>query len=117
MSPKRGARAAPPPKKGEYEIRFQNTEAAKGWDELCNQVPGNTYDAWSIMRSHPQETRNPDRHHQMKGTLSTELFRGEPVARWQIEVTAAGRIWFFVDEERRTVWIERASPRHPKRTE
>lgn len=35
MSPQRGDRAAPPRVDGEYEIRFDNSESAKGWDELA----------------------------------------------------------------------------------
>ncbi len=39
------------------------------------------------------------------------------MSRWRIEVTSGGRIWYLVDEERRTVRIDYASPRHPKGTE
>ncbi|MFD7447285.1 hypothetical protein [Streptomyces sp. NPDC059909] len=37
--------------------------------------------------------------------------------RWQIEVTAGGRIWYLLDIERRTVWIDCASTGHPKATD
>jgi hypothetical protein len=117
MSPERGDRAAPPARQEDYEVRFQSSDAAKGWEELCGQAPENMWKAWVVMREHPLETRNPDRHHRLKGSLGTVCFRGVRVARWQIEVTAGGRVWYLVDEERRTVWIERASPRHPKLTE
>jgi hypothetical protein len=33
---------------------------------------------------------------------------------WQIEVTADGRIWYLLDTDRRTVWIDHASTGHPK---
>ncbi|MFI6579025.1 hypothetical protein ACIBFB_24830 [Nocardiopsis sp. NPDC050513] len=49
--------------------------------------------------------------------MATESFRGKPTSRWQSEVTSAGRIWYPVDEENRTVWIDYASPRHPEVTE
>lgn len=42
MSPKRGERVAPPAGPGEWEIRFGTTEAAKGWDTLCQHAAGNT---------------------------------------------------------------------------
>lgn len=37
--------------------------------------------------------------------------------RWQYEVTGAGRVWYLVDDERRTVWISYAGVGHPKATE
>ncbi|MEU6657160.1 hypothetical protein ABZ904_49805 [Streptomyces sp. NPDC046900] len=37
--------------------------------------------------------------------------------RWQIEVTAGGRIWYLVDVERRTVWMDQASTGHPEATD
>jgi hypothetical protein len=43
--------------------------------------------------------------------------RGETMDRWQIEVTAGGRIWYLLDTDRRTVWIDRASTAHPKATD
>jgi len=32
-------------------VRFGETDAANGWDELCRQAPGNTRDAFELMRS------------------------------------------------------------------
>lgn len=37
--------------------------------------------------------------------------------RWQIEVTGAGRIWYLVDHEKDTIWIDYAEPGHPKATD
>ncbi|WP_406423547.1 hypothetical protein OHA59_49860 [Streptomyces sp. NBC_01589] len=37
--------------------------------------------------------------------------------RWQFELTAGGRIWYLLDVERHTVWIDRASTGHPKATD
>jgi hypothetical protein len=37
--------------------------------------------------------------------------------QWQIEVTGAGRIWYLVDDDRKTVWIVEARTGHPKATE
>ncbi|MEV0097322.1 hypothetical protein [Streptomyces sp. NPDC050738] len=44
------------------------------------------------------------------------MHRGERLVRRQIEVTAGGRIWYLLDTERRTVWIDRATTGHPKET-
>jgi hypothetical protein len=37
--------------------------------------------------------------------------------RWQIEVTASGRVRYLRDIERRIVWIDHASTGHPKATD
>ncbi|MGW5703822.1 hypothetical protein [Amycolatopsis japonica] len=58
-----------------------------------------------------------ERHHQLKGTLSTGNASGRALPQWQIEVTGGGRIWYLLDEEKHTVWVTYASLRHPKETE
>lgn len=53
----------------------------------------------------------------LKGALGTATWKGSEYERWQYEVTGGGRIWFFIDDERRTVWIkERVRLRHAART-
>jgi hypothetical protein len=37
--------------------------------------------------------------------------------QWQYEVTAGGRIWYCIDDDRRTMWMIDASVGHPKATE
>jgi hypothetical protein len=60
----------------------------------------------------------PDRrHHQLRGDLATVVHGGKVLPRWQIEVTAGGRIWYALDEERHTVRVTHASTGHPKETE
>jgi len=49
--------------------------------------------------------------------LSTAKFGDKSVDLWQIEVTGAGRVWYFVDQDKATVWIDYAGPGHPKATE
>ncbi|MFE4777895.1 hypothetical protein [Streptomyces sp. NPDC056713] len=65
------------------------------------------------MRTDPAPAARTERHHRLKG----ELVRGETMDRWQIEVTAGGRVWYLLDVERHTVWIDRASTGHPKATD
>ncbi|MEW1760569.1 hypothetical protein AB0393_29155 [Streptomyces cyaneofuscatus] len=117
MSPKRGDRAAPPPGPGEWDIRFASGEAAKGWEQLAAQAAGNTRAAWLLMRADPAPATRTERHHRLKGELGRGVHRGESIDRWQIEVTAGGRIWYLLDPERRTVWIDQASTGHPKATD
>ena len=117
MSPKRGERAAPPPGPDEWDIRFANGEAAKGWAQLGAQAAGNTRAAWHLMRTDPAPPARTERHHRLKGELARGEHRGETMDRWQIEVTAGGRVWHLLDVERRTVWIDRACTGHPKATD
>ncbi|CAM2878920.1 hypothetical protein SKPI104516_07615 [Skermania piniformis] len=37
--------------------------------------------------------------------------------QWQYEITAAGRIWYLVDVDRRTLWLKAASTGHPRATD
>jgi hypothetical protein len=57
------------------------------------------------------------RHHRMRHGLATEMVKGRVLDRWQIEVTGAGRVWYLVDEENRTIWIDYAGTGHPKATD
>jgi hypothetical protein len=56
------------------------------------------------------------RHHRMSYDLATREVSGRVLDRWQIEVTGAGRIWYLVDRENATIWIDHAGPGHPKPT-
>jgi hypothetical protein len=117
VSPKRGDRAAPPPGSGDWDVRFANNDAAKGWDELCRQAPANTLDAWTTMRTDPAPRVERPRHHALKGTLSRTTVGGRSLPVWQIEVTGAGRIWYALDVHRRTAWVVLAGTGHPKATD
>jgi phosphoglycolate phosphatase-like HAD superfamily hydrolase len=44
-------------------------------------------------------------------THSPERFT---TAVWQYEVTGGGRIWYLIDDTRRTAWITYAGTGHPK---
>lgn len=116
MSPKRGDRAAPPPGPDEWDVRFLDNEVTKGWEELCRQAPGNTRAAWMTMRANPAPPARSQRHNRLHGNLATGVVRGRVLDRWQIEVTGAGRIWYLVDRENATIWIDYAGPGHPRAT-
>lgn len=116
MSPKRDDRVAQPPGPDEWDIRFLDNESARGWEELCRQAPGNTRDAWAIMRHNPAPPMNTPRHHRLDDKLATREVKGSVLDRWQIEVTGGGRIWYLVDRNNATIWIDYAGPGHPKAT-
>ena len=116
MSPKRLDRVAPPPGPGEWEVRFLENAAAKGWEELCRQAPGSALNAWSMRRNPAPAVQSP-RQHRLKRDLSTGTVSGRTLDHWQIEVTGGGRIWYLVDPEKTTVWVDDARTGHPKATD
>jgi hypothetical protein len=116
MSPRRGDRAAPPPVREEYDLRFADNQAAAGWEQLARQASGNLRRAFDTIRADRRSRTAPERHHRLKGALGTAVWKGDQLERWQYEVTAAGRVWYVVDDARRTVWITHAGAGHPKAT-
>jgi hypothetical protein len=108
---------APPPGPKEWDIRFKESDAAKGWEELCRQAPGNTLAAWTTMRRGPAPPMDAPRHKRLRKPLATGVVKGRTLSRWQIEVTGAGRVWYLPDPETGTVWIEYAGPGHPRATD
>lgn len=117
MSPKRGDRAAPPRVGEEYDIRFDNGESAKGWEELARRAPGNLRRAYEAIRAQPRPTPATERHHRLRGRLATVLRGGRDVEQWQSEVTGGGRVWYLIDDANRTAWITYAGTGHPKATD
>lgn len=117
MSPRRGDRVAPPPGPDDWDVRFLDNSSAKGWGELCRQAPGNALAAWTTMRRDPSPPVNSPRHHRLKYDLATGQVKGRVLDHWQIEVTAAGRVWYLADNETATVWIDYAGPGHPRVTD
>jgi hypothetical protein len=117
VTPKRGERAAPPPLPDEFDIRFDNAESAKGWEDLGRSAPGNLRRAFEAIRAQPRPAPHTQRHHPLRGSLAHVLRRGTSLEQWQYEVTAGGRIWYLIDDDARTVWITYAGTRHPKATD
>ena len=117
MSPKRRDRVAPPPRSDEYDLRFANNEAAKGWTDLCNQAAANARAAYEAIRAHPCPMPMTGRHHRLKHTLGTGTHNGQTFEQWQFEVTGGGRIWYLVDHEARVAWLTFAGTGHPKATD
>jgi hypothetical protein len=117
LSPKRGDRAAPPAIAGEYELRFAESAAADGWEQLARQAPANLRRAYDALRVDPRSKISPERQHRLKGSLASASWKGQELERWQYEVTGGGRIWYVIDDERRTVWLTYAGTGHPRATE
>lgn len=77
----------------------------------------NTWEAWVVLTDRPTHPENPARQHRLRGKLAERQVSGQTLEQWQYEVTAAGRIWYCPDAERRIVWVVAAGPAHPKATE
>jgi mRNA-degrading endonuclease RelE of RelBE toxin-antitoxin system len=106
---------APPPIKGEWDVRFGTSEAAKGWQELCAQLASTTREACEQMRANPRP--QDATHYRLRGALATRQFGGRTLDQWQIKVSDSGRIMYLPDDEQATVWVVYASPAHSKITE
>lgn len=117
MSPKRGDRAAPPPVGTEFDLRFANSAAADGWEQLARHAASNLRRAHDAIRANPRGTVAPERHHRLKGSLATGSWKGQRLERWQFEVTGGGRIWYLIDDGHRTAWITYAGTGHPRETD
>ncbi len=113
--PKRRERVAPPPAGSGWDFRYGTSDAAKGWDKVCAAAPGNARVAWERITSDPRA--HNDRQHPLKGSLGSRLVNGEDLEQWQYEVTGGGRLWYCIDDKKRTVWLTEAMTGHPKATE
>jgi len=66
--PKRGNRVAPPPGPGEWDLRYGDSGAVEGWEQLCSQAPGPALTAWTALRTDPRA--RSQRQHPLKGDFS-----------------------------------------------
>ncbi len=113
--PKRKERVAPPPTKDGWDFRFASSDAVKGWEQIGSAASANARVAWERITAEPR--RVDTRQNRLKGSLGTRAVNGTDMEQWQYEVTAGGRIWYCIDDDRRTVWMMDASVGHPKATE
>lgn len=117
MSGGRGERLAPPPGEGDWDVRATSNEVCKGWADLCSQACTNALAAWKLMRSDPNPAVQTPRHSRLKHKLANGTYKGTSYPQWQIEITGGARIWYLLDEERRTCWVNYAGTGHPKATD
>lgn len=113
---KRKERVAPPPSsKDGWDFRFATNDAVKGWDHICFAASVNAHVTWERITSEPR--RDDTRQHRLRGSLGNRAISGVEMEQWQYEVTAPRRLWYCIDDERRSVWLTDASVGHPKATE
>lgn len=80
-------------------------------------APGPLWTAWQVLIKHPTEPESRHRHHRLHGKLATIKVNDRTFDQWQYEPTGGGRIWFYVQEEKRTVWLREVTFGHPKATD
>jgi len=113
--PRRRDRVAPPPRKGGWDCRFASNDAAKSWEQLSASAPNNVRTTWELITADPR--RWSRRQKPLQGRLATDTVNGIQLPQWQYEVTGGGRIWYCIDDDKRTVWVTAVHPGHPKATE
>ena len=113
--PRRGDRVAAPPRPDAWDIRYADNTAAKKWEQLCRDSPSNARAAWVALTSDPRGRSN--RRHPLQGSYRTVPLNGTEMDQWQYEVTRSGRIWYCIDDKKKTVWLTQVSVGHPRATE
>lgn len=113
--PRRRDRVAPPPRRGEWDIRFEDNASAKGWEQVCRESPSSARAAWEALAAGPR--RRSGRQHRLKGSSRVGRINGVEMEQWQYEVTGSDRIWYRIDDEKMTVWLTEVSPGHPRATD
>ncbi len=98
-----------------WPVRAVDRTAGVGWDQLVANEPEAADRAWVAMTSNPR--RVDDRQHQLKGSLAQTTVGGRTLDHWQVEATSAGRVWYAIDDEARTLWVTQAGTGHPKQTD
>lgn len=108
-------RGAEIPRPKPWIVRAADRQAYQGWQRLLTTVPDNLDRAWMAMTGNPRHI--DQRQHPLKGQLGVVKLGSAALDQWQYEVTGAGRIWYAIDDESRTLWITRAGAGHPKPTD
>ena len=86
-----------------------------GWEQICTAAAANASVAWEKLTDDPRA--RSERQHPLRGDLGAREVSGRTMEQWQYEVTAGGRLWYCIDDDRRTVWIMDAMVGHPKATD
>lgn len=98
-------------------VRLVDRQAAQGWAALLSQAPDNLDRAWVAITASPRCRDDLSRQHRLKYDLKSVKVDGVELEQWQYEVTGGGRIWFAIDDGRRTLWITQAGTGHPRQTD
>lgn len=92
-------------------------QAAVGWSQLPAQAPENLDRAWVAITAAPRSHDDLSRQHRLKFDPAAVKVDDLELEQWQYEVSGGGRIWYAIDDERKTLWITQAGTGHPKQTD
>ena len=81
--PRRRDRVAPPPRPGEWDVRFEDNASAKGWEQVCRESSSSARAAWEALAAEPR--RRTARQHRLKGPLRVGRINGVEMEQWQYE--------------------------------
>lgn len=112
----RGGEVARPRRRSDWRMLYADRSAEKGWRDLCAAQPGPSRALFDRLEVDPTSVDNPDRQHQLKGSLATVTVGGTTLPQWQFELGGGARVWCAVDVKRRTVHFTRCATAHPNET-
>lgn len=112
--PKRGEQVPPPPKPGEWDVRYATKEAL-AFVEMEKQFPGNCQEAKARLRVAPDA--RTDVQKPLRGSLGKRTVRGVQLEQWQYDISSGARLWYCIDRTNRIVWLTLAAAGHPRATE
>lgn len=78
---------------------------------------GDEQHAHGVGTDHVRSPPTRPGQHPLKGSLGKRSVNEKNLDQWQYEVTGAGRIWYCIDDDTRTIRMTDASVGHPKATE
>lgn len=106
-----------PTRTDEYQLLPLSNSVVKGWSDLQAHQKNKLAEAWDYLSRHPQEF-HPERCYPLRGELAKVTRQGKTYDQWQYRNLSRGaRIWYFVAEKERAVYITEIFTAHPKATQ
>ncbi len=101
-----------------WTLRAASAAAHKEWQRAKALEPELIRRVAERLREKPLDrSDNPRRIHRLRPPLASKRIGEEDLPQWQHEFSAAGRIHYCPDRQRRIVWITLVKLSHPKSTE
>lgn len=85
-----------PTRPGTWEVVARSQKIADQWDEFSKQAAGGCQRVYDQLATEPLY-EDGDRQQRLVGEAGRVTFKGVTYERRQIDVTGAGRVWYFVD--------------------
>jgi hypothetical protein len=105
-----------PKRRSDWTLVYADRASEKGWRDLCAVQPGPCRTLYDRLEHDPTIVENPDKQHQLKGSLSSVIVAGSTLTQWQYELANGARVWYAIDVDRRVVHFTRCATTHPNET-